>query len=103
MRVSEGIAEYAPLDENTIVLLASFVLSTWAVECLASAPVLNLWGPAGTENPLIDLLSCFCRRPLRLAEPSLSELSKLPRGLCPNSEASERPNIQPAARGYGRA
>lgn len=92
-RISERIAKYAPVNENTMVLLASFVLSSWAVECLPSAPVLNLWGPVGTENPLIDLLSCLCRRSLRLAEPSLPELSKLPRGLCP-TVILKRPSVR---------
>ncbi len=81
--LSENIATYAPLDEATRVLLASFVLSTWVVDCLPTAPVLNLWGPVGTENPLIDVLSCLCRRPLRLTDPTVRELSVLPGGLCP--------------------
>lgn len=81
--LSEQIEPYVSLDKDTTVLLASFVLSTWVVECLPSAPVLNLWGPVGTENVLIDLLSCLCRRPLRLTEPSVRELSNLPSGLCP--------------------
>ena len=69
--LSGRIASHVPLDESAKVLLASFILCTWVVDCLPSAPVLNLWGPAGTENPLLDLLSCVCRRPLRLTEPSV--------------------------------
>ncbi|MGA9134962.1 MAG: hypothetical protein WB384_23405 [Candidatus Sulfotelmatobacter sp.] len=82
-KLSERIATYVSPDETTELLLASFVLSSWVVESLPVAPVLNLWGPAGTENSLLDLLSCLCRRSLRLTEPSVRELSNLPAGLCP--------------------
>jgi hypothetical protein len=81
--LSKNIATYVPVDADTKLLLASFVLSTWVVDCLPTAPVLNLWGPPGTENPLIGLLSCLCRRPVRLTEPTVRELTALPEGLCP--------------------
>lgn len=53
------------------------------VECLPCAPVLNLWGTPGSETNVVDLLSCLCRRPLRLFEASVQALAELPRGLCP--------------------
>jgi hypothetical protein len=81
--LSERIAVYVPLDGPTRLLVAGFVLSTWVVDCLPTAPVLNLWGPPGSENPLIDVLSRLCRRPLRLTEPTVRELSLLPQDLSP--------------------
>jgi hypothetical protein len=91
--LSSCLARYVELDESMRLLLAAFVLSTWVGECLPFAPVLNLWGPFGAETILVDVLSCLCRRPLRLLQPSVRELSELPRGLCPTvvlKQAEER-------------
>ena len=91
--VSQLIRRYAVLDDAAALLVTSFVVSTWVVDCLPSAPCLNVWGLAGTETVLVDLLSCLCRHPLRLAEPSVRELLRLPLGLAPTliiKQPSER-------------
>jgi hypothetical protein len=91
--VSQLIRRYTVLDDATALLVTSFIVSTWVVECLPSAPCLNVWGPAGTETSLVDLLSCLCRHPLRVAEPSVRELLSLPPGLAPTliiKQPSER-------------
>ncbi len=81
--LSQAIATCVAVDAVSSLLLAAFVLSTWMVDCLPTAPVLNVWGPTGTENPLIEVLSCLCRRSLRLTEPTVRELLFLPDDLCP--------------------
>ena len=73
--------EYVGLSEDMTLLVAAFILSTWQVECFPCSPCLNVWGPAGSETNLMALLSSVCRHPLRVAEPSLRELSSLPSGL----------------------
>jgi len=91
--VSQLIRRYTVLDDAAALLVTSFVVSTWVVDCLPSAPCLNVWGLAGTETVLVDLLSCLCRHPLRLAEPSVRELLRLPLGLAPTliiKQPSER-------------
>ncbi|MGA8213428.1 MAG: hypothetical protein WB799_07525 [Candidatus Sulfotelmatobacter sp.] len=91
--VSQLIRRYAVLDDAAALLVTSFIVSTWVVDCLPSAPCLNVWGPAGTETILVDLLSCLCRHPLRVAEPSVRELLSLPPGLAPTliiKQPSER-------------
>jgi len=64
-QLSSCLASHVELDEANLLLLAVFILSTWVIECLPYAPVLNLWGQPGAEAALVDLLSCLCRRPLR--------------------------------------
>jgi hypothetical protein len=91
--VSQLIRRYTVLDDAAALLVTSFIVSTWVVDCLPSAPCLNVWGPAGTETVLVDLLSCLCRHPLRVAEPSVRDLLSLPPGLSPTliiKQPSER-------------
>jgi len=65
------------------LLLAIWVLATWVADCVVGPTFLNLWGPCAAEMPLMDVLSSLCRRPLRMVEPSISHLSRLPLGLSP--------------------
>jgi hypothetical protein len=46
--ISKLITGYVALDDPSTLLVASFILSTWMIDCLPSAPCLNLWGPVGT-------------------------------------------------------
>jgi hypothetical protein len=91
--ISKLVNSYVALDEPTTLLVASFILSTWTIDCLPNAPCLNLWGPLGTQTTLVHLLACLCRRPLRLFEPSVPELLDLPERLSPTlilQQPSER-------------
>jgi len=91
--VSQLIRRYTVLDGAAALLVTSFIVSTWVVDCLPSAPCLNVWGPAGTETVLVDLLSCLCRHPLRVADPSVRDLLNLPPKLSPTliiKQPSER-------------
>jgi hypothetical protein len=54
--ISKLVNCYVALDEPTTMLLASFIVSTWMIDCLPNAPCLNLWGPIGTQTTLVHLL-----------------------------------------------
>jgi hypothetical protein len=73
------------LDEDSSLLVAAFVLSSWVFDCLPTAPCLNLCGRPGTETTLLNLVASVCRRPLPLAQVSLAKLSQLPEGLSPTA------------------
>lgn len=77
------------VDEEQAILIAAFVLSTWVMDCLPASLCLNLWGPQVVATNLSELLCCLCRHPLPLNEVRLSELLKLPEGLCPTIVLSE--------------
>jgi hypothetical protein len=81
--LSKLLSAYLALDDSATLLIATFILSTWVVDCLPVAPCLNPCGDAEIEPTLLDLMACLCRRPLRVTEPSLAQLAKLPAGLCP--------------------
>lgn len=78
-----AVRPYLDLQDDARLLLVSIILCTWVIEALRQSPTLNPWGPAGSEHTLVQLLSCFCRRPLQLVDVSLRALSQLPRGLSP--------------------
>jgi hypothetical protein len=82
-KIANAMECHARLDAPTNLLVASFTLATWVAEFLPTVPVLNVWGTSGTETALWTLLTHLCRRPLRLVDPSLRQLSQLPRGLAP--------------------
>ena len=82
-KVQSTFHTHTGLDPQNSLLVASFVLATWVAEFLPSLPCLNLWGPAGSETALRQLLVLLCRRPLALVEPSLRQLTQLPYTLGP--------------------
>jgi len=79
--LSHLIGSFVELDKEAVWLAATYILSTWAADCLPSSPCLNVWGPSGSETALVELLSSLCRQPIRVAEPSIRDLLSLPRGL----------------------
>jgi hypothetical protein len=95
----DGIAELQEafaalgLDEKFSFLAAIATKATWVAECLPNPLLINLWGAVGTETALLEFMSSVCRRALRLAEPSVHELARLPAGFGPTlllSRPSER-------------
>jgi hypothetical protein len=82
-KLQDAIGEYCDLGQENNFLLATFIIATWTSDQLPAVPIFNPWGPAGAGNILLDLLRCLCRRPLSLLDPTLQELSKLPRDLRP--------------------
>ncbi len=73
----------ANLESSSARLIASFVVSTWVPEALPARPILNLWGPCGSEDGLWRMLLSVVRRPLQLADCSLPELARLAQNLHP--------------------
>lgn len=73
----------ANLESSSARLIASFVVSTWVPEALPARPILNLWGPRGSEDTLWRMLLSLVRHPLQLADCSLPELARLPESLHP--------------------
>jgi len=82
LELSSAIAPWACLSEDSRLLVAAWVLSTWTLESLPSPPCLNLCGAPGFESPLLEVLTCLCRRPLSVTSLALSEVSKVPAGVC---------------------
>ncbi len=80
--IADLLASYG-VDPTISWQIAAFALGTWVAECLPGIPLLNLWGPPGTDSLLLELLRCLCRRPVGMLTPSLRELAKLPADLCP--------------------
>lgn len=77
------------LDGNAALLAAVSIMGTWVAESLPGPLVINATGPAGTDTALLELMACLCRRAMRLAEPSVRELARLPEGLAPTILARE--------------
>jgi hypothetical protein len=76
--LGEVLTRCPGLDGDAALLAAVAIQASWLPECLPGPLIINPWGPPGTETALVDLLACLCRRPLRLAEPSLQALASLP-------------------------
>jgi len=79
--LTKFIKMHSSLDSDEALLVAAFVLATWVTESLPSAPCLNLWGPIGSQAKLVALMESLCRRALRVVDPSVRQLSKLPSGV----------------------
>jgi hypothetical protein len=72
------------VDESFALLTAIAILATWLPECLRGPTVIiNPWGFSGTESALLEFMGLVCRRAIRLAEPSIRELVRLPASLAP--------------------
>jgi len=66
--------------EREAKLLAAFCVTTWVSDRLSFAPSLMICGPdEGVQ--VLRLLSCFCRRPLLLADLNAAGFRKIPRDL----------------------
>jgi hypothetical protein len=77
------LSEHLGGNGDACFLLTSYILSTHVADQLLTTPLLNLWGAPGTENHLVSILSCLCRRALPIALPAVGELFSLPRHLDP--------------------
>lgn len=63
--------------------LTAFILATWLVDCLPSAPVLAVKAAAADHAQLAQVISAVCRRSVNVVKRSPLKLSGLPPGLCP--------------------
>lgn len=63
--IASVIRHCVEMDENDLLLVAAFVVSTWFIELLAVAPYLALVGPPRSgKTTLLRVLSLLCRRAL---------------------------------------
>jgi len=57
------------VDDDDLLLVAAFVVSTWFIERLAVAPYLALVGlPRSGKTTLLQVLNLLCRRALLTAD-----------------------------------
>ena len=76
------VDEYAGLPPKFSSLAARFMLLTWIVDALETAPTLVIEGPDFERaNQLFDLLHCLCRRSLPLSDVTSASLRTLPSGM----------------------
>jgi hypothetical protein len=62
-------AEYADIPENDVWQMTYFILASFLTERLLTAPFLSLTAPFGApRNQMLRMLSCLCRRALKLAD-----------------------------------
>jgi hypothetical protein len=74
-------SKYIRLQPEVVDLLTAFALATWFCDFLSMAPVLYLFGPDDAVSTVLRLLSCVCRRAVRLGDIDIAGLATLPGGL----------------------
>jgi hypothetical protein len=72
---------YAGVDDEAGLLMAVSVLATWVGEFLPGGLVINVHG--AHHGAVLDFMVSVCRRAVRVLDPSLDALVKLPQGLAP--------------------
>jgi hypothetical protein len=78
--IAQLIANYTSLPANSVAAVSRWALATWFPEILP-APGLAIVGPnTAVGRQLMQLLHCFCRRPLLLTDVSVAGLQALPSG-----------------------
>jgi hypothetical protein len=82
-KISNLFDEFVGLPEKFAALLGRFVLATWLVDAVQTAPRLLIEGPDTVRaRQLFRLLRCLCRRALPLAGVSPASLCSLPNSMC---------------------
>ncbi len=77
-QIAGRLHDYVDLPDESLRLVANYVLGTWLVDCLPVAPYLSIFGPTGSgKTTLLKLLQCLCRRPLLLGDISGASLYRL--------------------------
>lgn len=80
--LARALARYTGLAEAHTTLMTRFVLASWFVQSLPTAPWLRLGGHDEAEGTrLFHLLRSFCRRGLLVLNPRALDLYALPPGL----------------------
>jgi hypothetical protein len=70
--------------ETTTTKLVFAIFASWCFQVLPLAPIMWIFAPSGSpKNALMQLLSCLCRRPLRLVGVNRADLRSLPTSLGP--------------------
>lgn len=82
MEICKMIAQFVGLPDKFTALVSRFVLSTWLVGAMQSAPRLVIEGPDATRaRQLFSLLRCICRRALPMTGVNSAGLCSLPGGM----------------------
>jgi len=67
--IVDTLGKFIEADRETMVLLASVVLSSWFPDCFEAVPYVWIVGPLGSaKTKLLRLLSCMCRRALLVGD-----------------------------------
>ena len=77
--LSATVQRYCGLAENFAMLAGHFVLASWLIGGIPTAPRLSILGPdalGGTQ--LLQLLHCLCRRSLMLVQVDVNGVCSLP-------------------------
>jgi hypothetical protein len=76
--IVDTLAKFIDVDRESIMLLASVVLSSWFPDCFEAAPYVWVVGPLGSaKTKLLKLLSCMCRRAMLVGDVRAGSLYKL--------------------------
>jgi hypothetical protein len=82
--IASVFRERANASEAAARMLSFFALASWFPDCFSVAPCLSIAGAVRVELALmLQLLACFCRHSLTLAEPTHNTLLALPWKLRP--------------------
>jgi hypothetical protein len=80
--VGRLIDHFVGLPEKFTALTSRFVLATWVVDAIPTAPRILIEGPDSPRaRQLLDLLHCICRRALRLGALTPAGFHCLPSGM----------------------
>jgi hypothetical protein len=78
LQLMEAIGTYFDLSAQDIVLLATFILSTWFADRLPVAPYLSVCGPPDSgQAKLLQFLHCLCRRAIHVGHVTPSSVYRL--------------------------
>jgi hypothetical protein len=83
-KIATVISRYCGFEAREARLLSFFVVSSWVIDGLPSAPQLRICGPASMEaSQLFRLLGCLCRHALALTEIDIAGVCSLPMEMYP--------------------
>ena len=76
------IDRFVSLPEKSTALVGRFILATWLVDAMQTAPRMLIQGPdTGRARQLMQLLHCCCRRALPMSAVTPAGLCSLPSGM----------------------
>jgi hypothetical protein len=90
------LASYLAQVDSCLTAMVFAIFVSWFSPVLPMAPIISIYAPAGTpKNLVLQLLSLFCRRPLRLIGLRRGDLLRVPMSLRPTLLLDE-PDLKPA-------
>jgi hypothetical protein len=77
--VSKLLNEYVGLSEKSVSIVSRFIMSTWIIEALPTAPRLLVEGPESIQKTqLLQILKSLCRHSICLGAVTRNSFSSLP-------------------------